>query len=222
MPRKQSVGPHSLPSAVEHHVDDHLESGRVQGADHLSELVDLAAGVAGGRVAVVRCEVADRLVAPVVAQPPLNELRVVDELVDGRLYGRYAEPLQVCHRGRMRHPSVGAAQLLWHVGVQLREALDVHFVEDRVGHRPARTAVVAPVEIRGHEHRARRTRSLSSVRFIRIIGGVTVDRRVPADLTCDRAGVGVEQQLGGVAAGRPRVPRPVHAISVALADPRIW
>ena len=139
-----------------------------------------------------------------------------------QLHRGHAEPLQVLHGGRMRHPGVGAPQLLGHIGVQHREALHVHLVEDRVGHRSARTPVRAPVEVRADEDRARHVRCrVAAVRLIRVISRVTVDRRIPAHLTRDRAGVRVEQQLGRVTArARRRIPRPVHTISVALARPR--
>ena len=120
---------------------------------------------------------------------------------------------------RMRHSGVGAAQLLGDVGVQLGEALDVNLVEDRVCHRPARGAVIAPVEIRRHQHRARYVRRrVAVVRSIRVIGRMTVDRRVPVHIARDRAGIGVEQQLRGIAAdARRRIPRAVDPKAVALA-----
>ena len=80
----------------------------------------------------MRREVADRLITPVVAQPALHA-RVVHELCTGSSSTAViAEPLQVLDGGRMRHSGVGAAQRLGDVGVQLREALDVDLVEDRV------------------------------------------------------------------------------------------
>ena len=119
----------------------------------------------------------------------------------------------------MRHTGVGAAQLLGDVGVQLGEALDVDLVEDRVCHRPARSAVIAPVELRRHQHRARYVRRrVAVVGSIRVIGRMTVDRRVPVHLARNRAGIGVEQQLRGIAAdARRRIPRAVDPKAVALA-----
>ena len=167
----------------------------------------------------MRREVADRLIAPVVAQPTLYELRIVHELMDReQLHRGHTEPLQVPDGGGMRQPGVGAAQLLGHVGVQLGEPLDVDLVEDRVGHRPARSAVIAPVELLSHQHRARHVRRrIVFVGTTRVIGRMTEDRRVPLHLAGDRAGIRVEQQLRGIAASaRSRVPRAVHAKAVAL------
>ena len=160
----------------------------------------------------MRREVSDRLVAPVVAHSALDQLRVAHKLVHReQLDGGHAELLQVREGGGMREAGVGAAQLLGDVGVQPGEALHVDLVEDRVGHRPARGAVIAPVEIRRHQHRAGDVRRrVAVVGSIRVIGRMTVDRRVPADLARDRAGIGVEQQLCGIAAdARGRIPRAV-------------
>ena len=86
----------ALGGVVEHDVEDHLDSGRMQGADHSAELVHLAADLAARGVLVVRREVADRLVAPVVAQSTGDELGVVDELMDReQLHRGDAEPLEV-------------------------------------------------------------------------------------------------------------------------------
>ena len=62
-------------------VEDHLDAGLVQRLDHLLEVLHLLALAVAVRVLVVRREEADRVVAPVVAQPALDEVGVVDELV---------------------------------------------------------------------------------------------------------------------------------------------
>ena len=103
--------------------------------------------------------------------------------------------------------------------MQLGEALDVDLVEDRIGHRPSGRHVPVPVELRLDQHGARHIgRRVPSVGEIRIIRRVAVDGGMPLHLACDRACVGVEQELGRVAAGARRgAPRAVHAIAVALA-----
>ncbi|WP_220089816.1 hypothetical protein, partial [Lonsdalea populi] len=50
--------------------------------DHLLELLDLLSQIARIGVLVVRGEEPDRVVAPVVAQPLLDEMAVLHELVD--------------------------------------------------------------------------------------------------------------------------------------------
>ena len=85
MPLKQSVGPEvvALGGVVVDHVEDHLDAGRVQRpctiALNSCDLLPPASPVAA--YCVVRGEEADRVVAPVVAQAPVEQRAVVDELV---------------------------------------------------------------------------------------------------------------------------------------------
>ena len=169
----------------------------MQAADHPTELLDLAAGVAARGVAVVWREVPNRLIAPVVAQSSRRERRVVDELVDGeQLDGGHTEPFEVLDRGRVREAGVCAPQLLGYVGVELGEALDVDLVEDRIGHRERRRSVLAPVELAGDHHRARNVRRrVGAVGAIGIVWHVAEHRRMPSDLAGDGARIRVEQQL---------------------------
>ena len=105
----------ALGGVVVDDVEDHLDARRVQRLDHRLELLHLALrlgaddvgqlargdAVAGDRVAVVRGEEGDRVVAPVVAQAALGEVVVVDELVHRhQLDGRDAER----RRGARRRP----------------------------------------------------------------------------------------------------------------------
>ena len=93
-------------------VEDHFDAGGVQRLDHRLELAHLLAALAGAGVFVVRREEADRVVAPVVAQPALDQVAVVDELMHRhQLDGADAEARQVIERRRMGEAGVGAAQL---------------------------------------------------------------------------------------------------------------
>src|SRR3954452_4451472 len=199
----------ALGGVVVDDVEQDLEARGMERADHLLELGD---GVARGRVLVVRGEVADWLVAPEGAQTPGDERAVVGELADGQeLDGRDAEALELLDDGGMRGARVRAAQRLGHVGVQVSEPFDVGLIDDRVGERRARRSVVAPFERLGTHDGAGDVR-----------GGVgrvvSVDGRVPLDAAPDGAGVGIEEQLGRVAAqARARVPRTVDPEAVARA-----
>ena len=62
-------------------IQDDLDAGRVQRLDHPLELDDLGTVLAATRVLVVRREVADRVVTPVVTQAVRNEPTVMYELV---------------------------------------------------------------------------------------------------------------------------------------------
>ena len=98
-----------LGGVVEHHVEQDLQAGPVQRVDHRLELGDLPARLAGphgGRVAVVRGEEADRVVAPVVRQPPVEQERLGHVLVHRQqLDGGDAEVFQVRDRGLVASPA---------------------------------------------------------------------------------------------------------------------
>ncbi len=148
-------GPEVVPfgRVVVHHVEDHFDARGVQRLDELLELLHLLAALAGGRVLVVGGKIADGVVAPVVAQAPLGERRVLDELVDRQqLHGGDAKLRQVLDSHRMRHAGVGAAQRLGYVRMRLAEPFHVRLVDDRAVQRGVGRAVVAPVERRVDHH----------------------------------------------------------------------
>ena len=145
MPRNSKRRPElvAFGGVVVDDVEDHLDPRGVQRLHHRLELLDLA----GGRVAGLRGEEADRVVAPVVAQAPLDEPAVVDEGVHRhQLDGRHAEALQVVDDRRGREPGVGAAQCRRHVGMPHGEAAHVRLVDHRVAPRHVGAPVVAPGE----------------------------------------------------------------------------
>ena len=210
----------ALGGVVVDDVDDDLDAGAVQLAHHRLELLHLLATVARGRVVRVRCEEADGVVAPVVRQPLVLQGRVVDELVHGHeLEGGDAQALQVLDDRRVTHAGVRAALVFRDVGVGLGEALDVRFVDDGLAVRDARGTVALPVEERVDHH------ALDHVRGrVLVVGRVGVTERVreqrlvPVDVATGGLGVGVEQQLGRVAARAGRgVVRAVDAEPVELS-----
>ena len=96
-------------------------------------------------------------------------------------------------------------------GWQLREALDVHLVDDRLVQLPAQRAVAFPVERVVDDDGFRHERRAVGVVALQVVAAERVgeDRRVPPDVAGDRARVGIDQQLGGVAAmPLRRIPRP--------------
>ena len=127
----------TLGGVVEHHVQQDLQSRGVQRGDHGLELGHLTAGAAGpdgGRVAGMRGEEADGVVAPVVGEPPLDQERLGQVLVHRQQLDRgHPEVDQVGQRGLVAQPRVGAAQLLRHAGMAHSGILDVHLVDDGVG-----------------------------------------------------------------------------------------
>ena len=195
---------------------------RVQVAHHRLELLHLLAAPAAGGVLVVRREEPDRVVAPVVAQAAVDQVPVVDELVHRhQLDRRHAQPLQVLEDRRVAERRVGAADLLGHARVGHREALHVGLVDRGLVVRPARRAVVLPVEERVHDDRVGHVRArVGRAHAVRLAGLIGQHGQVPVDPALDRARVWVEQQLVGVAAQPARrIPWAVHPVAVALPGP---
>ena len=120
---------------------------------------------------------------------------------------------------RVREAGVRAAQLLGYVGVQLRQALDVGLVDDRLVVGDVEPAVALPVEERrDHDALHHVGGRVVVVARLGVAEVVAEERLVPVDVAAGGLGVGVEQQLVGVAALALReVPRSVHAVAVALA-----
>ena len=214
----------ALGGVVVDHVEDHLDARGVHRLHHRLELLDLLAVPSGlvhrGGVGGVRGEEAQGVVAPVVAQPLVQQRAVLHELVDRhQLDGGDAELGEVLGDGRVRQAGVRAALLLGHVGVQLGEALDVGLVDHRLVVGDVEAAVALPVEEGVDDHAVGHVRrGVLVVARVGVAEGVAEQRLVPVDLAAGGLGVGVEQQLVRVAA-QPvlRVPRAVHAVAVALA-----
>ena len=218
----------ALGRVVVDHVEDHLDPRGVQGQDHLLELPHLATDpprLEGRRVLLEGGEEADRVVAPVVGQPGARLGAGGDELVDGQqLHGRHAERGQVRHGRGMGKAGVGPAQLRGHTRVGGSEPLDVHLVDDGVRVGGPRGDVPGPVEGRVHDQALGHVgRGVQHGDRVECVPVVVEDLGAPADLTVEGPGVGVQQQLRGVAPQSPAaVIGAVHPIPVPLpdADPR--
>ena len=134
---------------------------------------------------------------------------------------RHAELLQVGDHGGVREARVGAAQLGRHLRVAHREAAHVQLVHHALVERRARRAVVAPIEQgRDDDRLGQRARAVGRVGLaVRIaVERVREQRLTPVELALERAGVGIDQELGGIAAlALARKPRTVDPIAVALA-----
>ena len=181
----------ALRGVVVDDVEDDLDVRLVQRADHGFELVDLLSALAAACVFVVRGEITNRVVAPIVAQRPFQQSLVLDELVYGhQLYRRDAKCLQVLDHGRMRKAGICPAQRFRHIRVAARESFDVRFVDDRFVERGVRVTVVAPVEVRIVHHGPENIGgTVGVVDRILVAGVIRVAGWVPEDLSFDRAGV---------------------------------
>ena len=211
----------SLRGVVVDDVEDDLDALPVQRLHHLLELLHLLTLLAVHRVRTVRGQVGDGVVAPVVAQAELVEPVVVHELVHRhQLHRGDTEGLQMVEHRLAAQAEVGAPDLRRDVGVGRADALHVGLVDDRVVPRGAGMAIVGPVEERADHHRLGHERSRVAGGGLAVgpVGeGVAEHGLGPLDLAVDRLGVGVDEELVGVAAAAfLRRPRAVDAESVPL------
>ncbi len=214
----------TLGCVVVDHVEDHLDPRGVQGQDHLLELPHLATDpprLERCRVLLEWGEEADRVVAPVVGQPGACLRAGGDELVDRQqFHGRHAERGQMPHRRGMGHAGVGPAQFRGDIRMGGREPLHVHLVDHGVRVGGARSDVPGPVEGRVHDEALRHVgRGVQHGDRVRCVPVVVEDLGAPVQLAVEGAGVGVQEQLRGVAPQSPAaVIGAVHPIPVPLPD----
>ena len=145
LPRERRAELVAFGRVVIDHVQNHLDSRGVQGADHRLELDELLVGIGRGEIARVGREEAQRVVAPVVDAALLDQEPLIDVVVNRQeLDGRDAQVRQVLDRRLAGQAGIGAPQLLRHAGHELGEALDVQLVDDRLFPGRVRALVVAP------------------------------------------------------------------------------
>ena len=139
----------ALGGVVVDDVEDHLDAGGMQPSHRDAHLVR---GILG-QIARLDREEAERVVAPVVAQPLLEERAVLHEGVDRQqLDRRNAEPAQMVDDfGIRRAPRMCRARS---VGCPRRagETAQMRLVDHGIGPRDVRRPVVRPVEaLVGHD-----------------------------------------------------------------------
>ena len=201
-------------------VQQHLDACRMERANHPLEVADLPASVARAAVLVVRGEVGDRVVAPVVAQPLREQPVVLHELVHGQqLHGGDAEAQEVLDHDRVREAGVRPPQVRIDVRVQLRQPLDVRLVDDGLVEWRTGRLVVAPGEGRVHDDAPGHERpAVGRVHLVGCVRPMPEHRRLPAHVTLDGLRVRIDQELRRIAALPVRgVPRAVHAVAVPLS-----
>ena len=170
----------------------------MQRSDHRLELTHLVPARIGGRVARLRREVADGVVAPVVDQAVADELIGVEKMMHRhQLHRCHAQLLQMVERCGVRQSGIGSAQVLGYVCVAFREALDMQLVDDRVGPRGVRAAVIAPWERRIHHHATGHRRRRVERAGPRVVSphAIPVQGRAVLELSRDSQRIGIQEQL---------------------------
>ena len=147
-------------------------------------------------------EEADGVVAPVVGEAPLDQKRLGHALVHGQQLDRgHPQVDQVGDGGLVGQARVGAPQLGREPRVGHREALDVDLVDDRVGVGVVRAGAVGPREGRvDHEAAGHVAGRVERARRLGVVGVVAEHLGTEPHGPGRGPGVGVEQQLGRVAA----------------------
>ena len=177
----------------------------MQCVHHRLELGDLPAGLAGPdrrRIRLMRGEVADRVVTPVVGQAPFDQERLRHALVHGEQFeGGHAQVEQVADDGLVGQPGVAATQRRGHVRVPHGEAFDVRLVDDRVLVAVDRPVIVGPVELLAGDQAARHLgRGVHGRGRVAVGSRVGQDLRAGGDRPSQRLRVRVEEQFRRVAA----------------------
>ena len=130
-------------------IQNHLDSGAVQGFHHFLELRDLLAADAERGKARVRREKADGVVAPIIAQAAILQMAVRDRVMHRHQFnGGHTEPLEIANDGGMRQPRIRSAQARRHGRMAAGEAFDVRFVDDGFMKWNVGRLIAAPVEKR--------------------------------------------------------------------------
>ena len=155
----------ALGGVVVDHVENDLDAGIMQRRHRGAEVVD---GIAAG-VTLLRRKEAERVVAPVIAQAPLDQMAVVEKSMDRQqLDRRDAELAQMRDHAGLGQAAIGAARLGRHVFARLRQPFDMRLVDDRVFPWGLRPPLVRP----GMRH-------VDHHRFVHVAGIVApVERQV--------------------------------------------
>ena len=186
----------ALGGVVVYDVEDHLDAGGMQPSHRDAHLVR---GILG-QIARLDREEAERVIAPVVAQPLLEERAVLHEGVDRQqLDRRDAEPAQMVDDFGISERRECAALVRLDVLAELCEPAQMRLVDHGIGPRDVRRPVVSPVEaLVGHDafhHPGCAVAAIKREIRARRVHTMAEQRVRPFQLAGDTARVGIEQQL---------------------------
>ena len=196
-PAQRRPGLVGLAGVIEDDIEDHFDAGPVQGSHHGPKLIAHGARVGRRRITGLRAKEAERVVAPVIDEPPVRQVPLVQVLVHRQQADRGdAEPLQMRQDRRVGKAGIGAAHRFGNAGMQAGEALDMQFVQHGLGRRALGRCIVDPVGVvidhPGLQRMGRVVARIGPRRFVRIGAQVIV---APLEAADDFARPRVEQQL---------------------------
>jgi hypothetical protein len=177
-------------------VENDLDAGRVQAPHCDAHLVDRAVG----EIARLDRKEADGVVAPIVAQPLLQQKAVLHERLDRHQFDRgNAEPAQMIDHALIGERREGSSFVGTDVVAQHGQAAHVGFINDGVGPWNVGGPVVAPVEaVVGDDRLDHPGRAVAPVEGE--IGALRGDPKTkqsvgPAQTPVDAPRIRIEQQL---------------------------
>jgi hypothetical protein len=136
------------------HVQNHFDAGGMQGGHHHLELLDGILGQVRRGITAVGGEKGQGVIAPVIRQPPVDEMPVVEKVMHRQEFdGGDAELGQIADRRLRRQPGIRPPEPFRDLRVPMGEALDVQLVDEGLVPRGARRAVIPPGEGRIDDHR---------------------------------------------------------------------
>lgn len=197
-------------------VENHLDPVSVKLIDHGLEFVRERRF----EITRLRCEEGNGIVPPIVAQPLLDQVTVVDEGVDGQqLCAGNAKRAQVGRNVRMRQARESPAICFGYQRMQLGKALNVHLVGDRALPGDFRLARYAPGESRVDDsallHQGRAVAFVIGEVLVGMVELIAEQLRSPAQLADQLLRIRIKDQLVGVEAMPGiRFIRPVDTVSV--------
>ena len=198
----------ALAAVVQHHVDQDLESGVLQGGDAFAHFAPAAR-----REPRVGRAKGDRIIAPVIGQARRAQMALIHPGGAGRqLQGGHAKLSQVGQSRRMGEAGEGSAQILRQVVEHAGKTAHMQFLDD--GFRPGNPAAMGPRQGGGGGDGLGRERSA--------VGFGVEQRIVQPDRAVEREGERIEQQFVGIEAlALLRPPRPVGAQAIAYASAQV-
>jgi hypothetical protein len=160
----------------------------------------------------------------VVAQAPLQQARLVSALGQRhQAHGGDAQALEVGDGRRVGEAGVAPAQGLGHIGVQRGKGLEVHLVQDTASRVHAGLQCAQRRRIGQHARFERRCGVVARVGLLRVVGYMPPVDVVAVVAAHHFAGIGVEQQLGGVeAVAVGRLPGAMHPPAIQRARSQPW
>lgn len=195
----------TLSSVVVHHIENDFNAVAVQHANHGLELLHCTQHVIGSTESKVRSEERESVVSPVVLQTLIQQVLFVNMMMNRlQLNSSDAKFLQVLNHRLGTQTSIGSANVLGYVGVQVGKTLDMGLIDNSLVPWDVGMSIIAPSE-GGINDSAKRTMGsiVGSVDLEVLVEAVAIDvireeTVVPCEISANGFGIGIEEHLVAV------------------------